>query len=87
MILLESMCSGKIPVMFNLPYSREFTENGKYGVLSKGLKDMVQKLKAVHEDLDLETFSERVKGFARKKYDMKHTSVQYLDVYKDAANY
>jgi len=33
MVLLESMCLGKIPLMPRLPFSSELTDGGKYGIL------------------------------------------------------
>jgi glycosyltransferase involved in cell wall biosynthesis len=83
MILLESMCLGKIPVTFNLPYSVEFTENGKYGIMAKNTKDLVEQLKIAYKKLDLESFSDKVKDFARRKYNIKNMSVEYLNLYKD----
>jgi len=87
MILLESMCLGKIPVMFNLPYSKEFTENGKYGVIVKDPRDMVEKLRTAYDNLDLKSFGDKVKNFARRKYDIKNTSLRYLSVYKAVAGH
>lgn len=82
MILLESMCLGKIPVMFNLPYSTEFTENGKYGIITKDTKDMVEQLKIAYMKLDLKSFSDKVKDFAKRKYNIKNMSLRYLNLYK-----
>lgn len=82
MILLESMCLGKIPVMFNLPYSMEFTENGKYAIIAKDPEDMVQKLRIARMTSDLKSLSAKVKDFARTRYDMRDVSLRYLDVYK-----
>jgi glycosyltransferase involved in cell wall biosynthesis len=81
MILLESMCLGKIPVMFNLPFSREFTENGKYGIIAKDMKDMVERLRIAHMKFDLKSFGDQVKDFARKKYNIRNMSLKYLDLY------
>jgi glycosyltransferase involved in cell wall biosynthesis len=86
MILLESMCLGKIPVMFNLPYSVEFTENGKYGIIAKNPEDIVEKLKTALAERDLGGFGDKVKDFARRKYDIKNTASRYLDVYKAVCN-
>jgi len=83
MILLESMCLGKIPVTFNLPYSVEFTENGKYGIMAKNTKDVVEQLKIAYKKVDLESFSDKIKDFARRKYNIKNMSVKYLNLYKD----
>jgi glycosyltransferase involved in cell wall biosynthesis len=82
MILLESMCLGKIPVMFNLPFSSEFTENGNYGIIAKNTEDMVEQLRFANANLDLNSYGNKVKDFARKKYDIKTMSLRYLDLYK-----
>ena len=82
MILIESMCLGKIPVMFDLPYSVEFTENGKYGIMTKEPKDMIKQLRIAYTKLDLEDFGEKVKDFARRKYNIKNMLLQYLNLYK-----
>lgn len=83
MILLESMCLGKIPVMFNLPYSSEFTENGKYGIIAKNTRDMVEQLKIAAMSSDLEKFSTEIKDFSRRKYNIGNMSRKYLNLYKD----
>jgi len=82
MILLESMCLGKIPVMFNLPFANEFTENGKYGILAKDIRKMVEKLKTAYLKSDLNNFSNRIRNFARKKYDIKNMVSKYLALYR-----
>jgi glycosyltransferase involved in cell wall biosynthesis len=82
MILLETMCLGKIPVMFNLPFSAEFTENGKYGIMATDTKDMVEQLRIAYKKSDLESYSDKVKDFARKKYNIKNMLSKYLNLYK-----
>jgi len=82
MILLESMCLGKIPVTFNLPFSVEFTENGKYGIMAKDTKDMVEQLRIAYMKSDLKSYSDKVKDFARRKYNIKNMSLRYLNLYK-----
>jgi glycosyltransferase involved in cell wall biosynthesis len=82
MVLLESMCLGKIPVTFNLPYSMEFTENGKYAIMAKDLEDMVRKLRIACMASDLKSLSAKVKDFARARYNMRNVSLKYLDAYK-----
>jgi glycosyltransferase involved in cell wall biosynthesis len=84
MILLESMCLGKIPIMFNLPFALEFTECGRYGILAKDIRTLVDKLKTAYIESDLLSFSDRVKHFARRKYDIRTISLRYLDVYRSA---
>ncbi|MFX1520822.1 MAG: glycosyltransferase family 4 protein [Promethearchaeota archaeon] len=82
MILLESMCLGKIPVMFNLPFALEFTDYGKYAIIAKDVEDMVEKLSSVHVKFDLSSYSDKVKDFARRKYDIKKMCLKYLDLYR-----
>jgi len=82
MILLESMCLGKIPVMFDLPFSNEFTENGKYGIIAKDTKDMVEQLRLAYMKSDLKSYSDKVRDFARRKYNIKNMSLKYLNLYK-----
>jgi len=82
MILLESMCLGKIPVMFSLPYSLELTENGRYGILGTSVRDMVNKLTTVRKQVDLTTFGQKISDFARKNYDIKNISLRYIDLYR-----
>jgi glycosyltransferase involved in cell wall biosynthesis len=84
MILLESMCLGKIPVMFNLPFALEFTECGKYGIIAENTRTMVKKLETACIESDLTSFGDKVKRFARSKYDIKSISLKYLDAYKAA---
>lgn len=86
MILLESMCMGKIPIMFNLPFALEFTESGKYGIIAEDTRTMVKKLKTAYRESNLPSFSDDVKHFARRKYDIKNISLRYLDAYKAASH-
>jgi glycosyltransferase involved in cell wall biosynthesis len=81
-ILLESMCLGKIPLMYSLPYSLEFTDHGKYGILAKGAEDLVNKFSNLNES-DMESMSRATKNFARKKYDVRNTALQYIKLYKE----
>jgi glycogen synthase len=83
MVLLESMCLGKIPLMFNLPYSREFTENGLFSVLADDAYDLVKKLANIRNEVDLETMSEKIKNFAREKFDIQNTAIQYSELYNE----
>lgn len=81
MILLESMCLGKIPVTFNLPFSQEFTENGKFGIIANDIEDMGTKLITASK-LDLQTLSASVSEFAKRTYDVKSMASQYTNLYK-----
>jgi glycosyltransferase involved in cell wall biosynthesis len=86
MALLECMCLGKIPFMFNLPYAREFTENGKYGILANNVDDMATRIESTYRDADLESMGKEIKRFATKKYDILKIASEYLKIYKEIAN-
>jgi len=86
MILLECMCTGKIPIMFNLPYARELTQNGKYGILVNTVEGMAQKIKLMYNRSDLEQTENRIRNFARKKYDINETALKYYQLYRDICN-
>jgi len=82
MVLLEGMCLGKIPVMFNLPYAREFTENGRYGILCDNIQEMAVKIKEIYYSGSSANFEMRISDFARKNYNMDKTSRAYYELYK-----
>ena len=86
MVLLECMCLGKIPFMFNLPYAREFTENGKYGILANNVDDMATRIESTYRDADLESMGKEIKRFATKKYDILKVASEYLKIYEELAN-
>jgi len=86
MILLESMCLGKIPLMFDLPYAREFTQNGKYGILAKDAEDMVMKIKLVYEHGDMEHLKNDILNYARKKFDINKIALEYYHLYREILN-
>jgi glycosyltransferase involved in cell wall biosynthesis len=86
MALLECMCLGKIPFMFNLPYAREFTENGKYGILANNVDDMAARIESTYRDADLESMGKEIKRFATEKYDMSKVASEYLKIYEQLAN-
>ena len=85
MALLECMCLGKIPFMFNLPYAREFTENGKYGILANNVDDMATRIESTYRDVDLESMGKEIKRFATKKYDISKVASEYLKIYEKLA--
>jgi len=85
MMLLESMCLGKIPIMFDLPYAQEFTKNGEYGVLAKNIKDMAFKIKMIYEHDDMKYFGNKIRNYARKKHDIIKVAREYYKIYKEAA--
>ncbi len=82
MILLESMCLGKIPIMFNFPFSKEFTDNGKYGIIASDIEDMVKKLKVAIAELDLQEYSEDIKEFSIVGFNVKSMASRYMALYK-----
>lgn len=86
MVLLECMCLGKIPFMFNLPYANEFTENGKYGIIANNVGDMATLIESTYRDANLEKIGKEIKTFASKKYDIMKVASEYLKIYKDIAN-
>jgi glycosyltransferase involved in cell wall biosynthesis len=83
MILLESMCLGKIPIMFDLPYAREFTMNGKYGILAKNVENMALKIKSIHEHCDIKHLQNEIRNYARKKYNMDEIAQKYYHLYRE----
>lgn len=86
MILLESMCLGKIPIMYDLPYAREFTLNGKYGILAKNAEDMAMKIKSIFEHGDTRHLKNEIRNYARKKYDINKVALDYYHLYKEILN-
>jgi glycosyltransferase involved in cell wall biosynthesis len=82
MLLLESMCLGKIPIMFDLPYSEELTKQGEYGLLARNVEEMSEKIKSFPTQIDVEHFENKIKKFAIRQYDVAKTATQYCDLYK-----
>jgi glycosyltransferase involved in cell wall biosynthesis len=83
MILLESMCLGKIPLMFDLPYAREVTQNGEYGILAKNVEDMVQKIELLRKTDEVKNLGVKIRNFARKKFNANETAQKYHRLYKE----
>jgi glycosyltransferase involved in cell wall biosynthesis len=83
MTLLDGMCLGKIPLMFNLPFASELTESGKYGVLADGVKSLTHKIIELEKEGDLDDFSTHIREFARRKYDVNETARRYLEIYQE----
>jgi glycosyltransferase involved in cell wall biosynthesis len=81
-VLLESMCLGKIPIMFDLPFAREFTCNGKYGILAKSVEDMAKKIEMIHKNTDISILGKEIQRYARKKYDVNKMAQEYHYLYK-----
>jgi glycosyltransferase involved in cell wall biosynthesis len=86
MLLLEGMCLGKIPVTFNLPYSREFTNDGAFGILADNIADMALKVKNYCTTEDMQTQQKRVQSFAQEHFDINHTAKSYCSIYKALLN-
>jgi glycosyltransferase involved in cell wall biosynthesis len=86
MVLLECMCLGKVPFLFNLPFAREFTENGKYGILANNVDDMAARIESTYRDADLESKGKEIQRFATEKYDITKVASEYLKIYKKLAN-
>ena len=82
MLLLESMCLGKIPVMFDLPYSQELTNQGEYGILAHNVEEMASKIRSFPTQNNVDAFEHKVRTFAVKKYDVSKTAAQYHELYK-----
>lgn len=83
MSLLEGMCLGKIPLMLNMPFASELSENGKYGIVANNMESMARKLLALQDNNDLRSFSNNIRTFARNKYDVHETAKSYLQVYRE----
>jgi glycosyltransferase involved in cell wall biosynthesis len=86
MVLLESMCMGRIPVMFNLPYAREFTRKGRYGILARDVKDMGARINSIYRQDDMENLEKAIRDFARREYDVNQTAMKYYNLYKEICN-
>jgi glycosyltransferase involved in cell wall biosynthesis len=83
MFLLESMCMGKVPLLFDLPYAREFTQEGRYGVLAKNVHDMASKINQIYRQGNMELLEKEIKDFARARYDIRRTASEYYDLYRE----
>jgi glycosyltransferase involved in cell wall biosynthesis len=81
MIILEAMCLGKIPVMLDLPYARELTNDGEYGILANDADDMVRRINAVCDGGNLEGLQKKIRSYARAKFNAEMMARQYLRLY------
>jgi glycosyltransferase involved in cell wall biosynthesis len=86
MLLLESMCLGKIPVMFDLPYSAELTKNGEYGILARNVEDMAMRIKLLSTQFDVGHLENKIKDFAKREYDVAKTASEYHHLYQSVVN-
>jgi glycosyltransferase involved in cell wall biosynthesis len=82
MILLESMCLGKIPLMLKLPFSFELTEGGKYGILGDGIKSLIDQLMELENTNSLSQLSNNIRVFARNVYDIDRATSKYIEMYR-----
>lgn len=82
MILLESMCLGKIPLMLKLPFSSELTEGGKYGILAEGVESLTDKLITLKNTHSLNQLSNSIRMFARNVYNMDKVTAKYIEMYR-----
>jgi glycosyltransferase involved in cell wall biosynthesis len=82
MIILEAMCLGKIPVMLDLPYARELTNDGEYGILARDVDDMVTRINAICDAGGMEDLQKRIRSYARANFDAERMARQYLRLYE-----
>jgi glycosyltransferase involved in cell wall biosynthesis len=83
MILLESMCLGKIPLMLRRPFSSELTEGGKYGVLADGIENLTSELMTIGDNDSSDQLSGSIRKFARSVYNMENVTAKYTEMYRD----
>ena len=83
MILLESMCLGKIPLMLRLPFSSEFTDGGKYGILGDGIENLTDRLIELANTHSSNQLGNSIRDFARNVYDVNKVTTQYVEIYRD----
>jgi glycosyltransferase involved in cell wall biosynthesis len=83
MVLLECMCMGKIPLLFNVPFAREFTQDGKYGILANSAQDMVKKVESLRHSGYMDKLGSEIRSFSRKNYSINVTASRYELLYKE----
>jgi len=81
--LIEAMCLGKIPLMFNLPFSSELTDGGRFGIIADDVVDMTRKLTRFTEEGRLNSFGNEIRAFARGAFDINKTATKYLELYHE----
>jgi glycosyltransferase involved in cell wall biosynthesis len=86
MIILEGMCLGKIPILFDLPYAREITENGRFGILARTADDAIKKVVALTRNGDIKELKEEIQAYARTRFDGRRTALQYVRLYEQILN-
>jgi glycosyltransferase involved in cell wall biosynthesis len=82
MVLLECMCLGRIPILFDVPFAREFTQEGKYGILAKNVQDMAARVESLYTSGYLGTLQKEIMSFSRRNYDINLTASKYEMLYK-----
>ena len=83
MILLESMCLGKIPLMLQLPFSSELTQDGKYGILADRIESLTSRLITLQDTISVDELSKNIRIFARKMYDIDVSASRYIEQYHE----
>jgi glycosyltransferase involved in cell wall biosynthesis len=86
MILLESMCLGKIPLMLRLPFSSELTEGGRYGVLADGIENLTNELMTIKATKSSDQLGKNIRKFARNDYNMENVTAKYIEMYRDISS-
>jgi len=86
MILLESMCLGKIPLMLRLPFSSELTEGGKYGILGDGVKSLTDRLITLENTYSFSQLSNNIRMFARNVYNIDKVTSKYIELYRNLSS-
>ena len=86
MILLESMCLGKIPLMLKLPFSCELTEGGKYGILGDGVKSLANQLINLVDSHSLSRLGNDIRIFARNNYNIDNLSSKHIEAYRNLSS-
>jgi glycosyltransferase involved in cell wall biosynthesis len=86
MILLESMCLGKIPLMLRLPFSSELTTGGKNGILGDGVKSLTDRLITLENTYSLSQSSNNIRMYARKVYNMDEVTSKHIELYRDLSS-
>jgi glycosyltransferase involved in cell wall biosynthesis len=81
--IIEGMCLGKIPLMLSLPFGLEITKGGRYGVIARDIRSLVNKLLSYKNTRDLNSFGKEIKAFARTEYDSRKTASEYLKLYHE----
>ena len=82
MVLLESMCFGKTVVMFDLPFSNEFTDQGKYAILAPTIERMAERIRDAYEDRFPQKMQASIRDFARQNFDITKTVKDYVKIYE-----